>query len=95
MKKEYRGYKAQVRQSQYATGGGPAAEIDTYPFLDDMDELISLSAEGLYNADDSDRAVGEKSKDQKSKSQKSSEPQNWDVESKDSSMDMEVEEVFI
>jgi hypothetical protein len=60
MKKEYRTYKSQVRQSQYATGGGPAADIDSYPYLDDMDELILLSAEGLFNAHDSDRVVGKK-----------------------------------
>lgn len=85
MKKEYRKYKSNLRQSQYATGGGPADNIDSYPHLDDMDELISLSAEGLFNPNDSDRAVGEKLP-----------TRDLDAESKDSSdMDMELGEVGI
>lgn len=58
MKKDYRTYKGKIRQSQYATGGGPATDIKPYPFEEDMGELLTLSAEGAFNMHDGDRAVG-------------------------------------
>lgn len=63
MKKDYRLHKGKARQSQYATGGGPATDMKPYLFEEDMGELLALSAEGLFNAHDGDRSVGNKEKD--------------------------------
>jgi hypothetical protein len=54
MKRDFRVWVAKKKQSLFATGGGPMEEITPYPFVDDMEALLSLSANGLVNKFDSD-----------------------------------------
>jgi hypothetical protein len=56
MKRDYRKWVSKKRQSLFATGGGSEEKIPPFPFMDDMEQLISLSANGLENIFDSDGA---------------------------------------